>query len=51
VLAAEQFSFTAREVGDRYSITSSARPSRVNGNVIPSALAVLRLMMNSNVTD
>src|SRR5262249_35052939 len=30
-----------------HSITSSARPSRVIGKVIPSVLAVLRLMINS----
>jgi hypothetical protein len=33
----------------RYSITSSARASRVGGISIPSILAVLRLMMNSNL--
>jgi hypothetical protein len=31
----------------RHSITSSARPSNVGGKVMPSALAVLRLMTNS----
>src|ERR1700758_3878544 len=31
-----------------YSITSSARASRVGGTVRPSALAVLRLMINSS---
>src|SRR4029079_16899639 len=31
-----------------YSITSSARASSVGGTVMPSALAVLRLMTNSN---
>jgi hypothetical protein len=30
-----------------HSITSSARPRSVNGTVMPSALAVLRLMINS----
>ena len=30
-----------------YSITSSARPSNESGNVMPSALAVLRLMTSS----
>ena len=34
----------------RYSITSSARPSNVTGKVMPSALAVLRLMTNSTFT-
>ena len=33
----------------RYSITSSARSSTVGGTVIPSALAVLRLMINKNL--
>jgi hypothetical protein len=32
----------------RYSITSSARASSVGGTSRPSALAVLRLMTNSN---
>ena len=32
----------------RYSITSSARASRVDGMVNSSALAVLRLMISSN---
>ena len=31
-----------------YSITSSARPSSESGTVSPSALAVLRLMINSS---
>jgi hypothetical protein len=34
----------------RYSITSSARPSRVAGTSMPSALAVLRLITSSNLT-
>ena len=34
-----------------YSITSSARPSSDNGTVIPSVLAVLRLMINSTFED
>jgi hypothetical protein len=34
-----------------YSITSSARVSRAGGTVSPSALAVLRLMTSSNLTD
>ena len=34
-----------------YSITSSARPISVLGTVRPSALAVLRLMMNSTLVD
>src|SRR6266511_4915300 len=33
----------------RYSITSSARASRLSGTVRPSALAVLRLMTSSNL--
>ena len=32
-----------------YSITSSARPSSDGGTVRPSALAVFRLMINSNL--
>src|ERR1700732_1978870 len=32
-----------------YSITSSARPSSVIGKVMPSALAVLRLMISSTL--
>ena len=32
----------------RYSITSSAWASNVGGTVMPRALAVLRLMINSN---
>ena len=34
-----------------HSITSSARASRVGGTSRPSALAVLRLMTNSNLVD
>jgi hypothetical protein len=34
-----------------YSMTSSARPSRLIGKVMPSALAVLRLMMSSTFVD
>src|SRR5438128_4709783 len=34
-----------------HSITSSARPSSVSGNVMPSALAVLRLMTSSTFVD
>src|SRR5262249_8232368 len=34
-----------------HSITSSARPSSGSGNVIPSALAVLRLSMSSTLMD
>src|SRR4029450_2242883 len=33
----------------RYSITSSARASRVGGTSMPSAFAVLRLMINKNL--
>jgi hypothetical protein len=35
----------------RYSITSSARPSNVIGNVRPSAFAVSRLMTSSTLVD
>jgi hypothetical protein len=34
-----------------YSITSSARPDTGRGTVIPSALAVLRLMISSTFVD
>src|SRR5262249_33425740 len=34
-----------------YSITSSARASRVGGTSMPSALAVERLITNSNLLD
>src|SRR5215470_12979713 len=34
-----------------HSITSSARTSREAGKVMPSVLAVLRLMTNSNLVD
>src|SRR5262249_6054378 len=34
-----------------HSITSSARPRSVSGNVIPSVFAVLRLMISSTLTD
>ena len=37
--------------GKFHSITSSARPSSVSGTVRPSALAVLRLMINSTFVD
>jgi len=37
----------ARDIGLGYSITSSARPINGSGTVIPSALAVLRLMISS----
>ena len=37
------------EVAPSHSITSSARASSVGGTVRPSALAVLRLMTNSNL--
>jgi hypothetical protein len=43
--------FALQQRLDAYSITSSARPSSVNGKVIPSALAVLRLMINSTFVD
>src|SRR5262249_9208754 len=36
------------ELASPHSITSSARPSNTSGIVKPSALAVLRLMTNSN---
>src|SRR5947207_399768 len=38
-----------RSKRDRYSITSSARPSSVAGTSMPSALAVDRLMTSSNL--
>ena len=38
-------------VQQSYWITPSARPSSGNGTVIPSALAVLRLMINSTFED
>jgi len=34
-----------------YSITSSARPSSESGTVMPSVLAVLRLMISSTFVD
>src|SRR5450432_2433859 len=37
------------EVGRTYSITSSASDSKVGGTVRPRALAVLRLMLSSNL--
>ncbi len=37
------------ELASFHSITSSARASRVSGTVRPNALAVLRLMINSNL--
>jgi hypothetical protein len=40
-----------REQNCGYSITSSARPSSGSGNVIPSALAVLRLSTSSTLMD
>jgi len=39
------------EVGGPYSITSSARASSVGGIVKPIALAVLRLITISNLSD
>src|SRR5437016_3530629 len=39
------------ELAAFHSITSSAATSRVCGTVMPSAVAVLRLMTNSNLTD
>jgi hypothetical protein len=41
--------FPESEVSQSYSITSSARASSEGGTVRPSALAVLRLMINSNL--
>src|SRR5262249_48744643 len=38
------------ELPPSHSITSSARPSSVMGNIRPSALAVLRLMTSSTFT-
>ena len=40
---------TRKSDGQRHSMTSSARPSNVYGIVRPSALAVLRLMISSNL--
>jgi hypothetical protein len=43
-------SFTSSsDVNSPYSITSSARASRLSGTVIPSALAAFTLMINSNL--
>ena len=39
------------ELAALHSITSSARASSVGGTSRPSALAVLRLMINSNLVD
>src|SRR5689334_15860543 len=39
------------ELAPLHSITSSARASNVGGTVRPSALAVCRLMTNSNLVD
>src|SRR5262249_9548429 len=39
------------ELAPSHSITSSARPSNASGTVIPSALAVLRLMISSTLVD
>src|SRR5215470_14559016 len=39
------------EITTFHSITSSARPDRGNGTVMPSALAVLRLMISSTFVD
>jgi hypothetical protein len=39
------------ELATFHSITSSARPSSESGTVRPSALAVLRLMINSTFVD
>ncbi len=38
-----------RSKKDRYSITSSARPDKGSGTVIPSALAVLRFTISSTL--
>jgi hypothetical protein len=40
-----------RRLGEPYSITSSAVASSVGGTSMPSALAVCRLMTNSNLVD
>src|SRR5262249_34401075 len=39
-----------QQTGQAYSITSSARPSSVSGNVTPIAFAVLRLITSSPFT-
>src|SRR6266446_5865785 len=38
-------------LGSHHSITSSARADRPGGTSMPSALAVLRLITNSNLVD
>src|SRR6266849_3254305 len=43
--------FNCLALRDFYSITSSARPSSVIGNVRPSALAVFMLMISSTLVD
>jgi hypothetical protein len=49
-VAPQNPSFRAnRDIPLVYSITSSARASRVGGKVRPSALAVLRLIRSSNL--
>ena len=42
---------SGRSGANGYSITSSARASRTGGISRPSAFAVLRLMINSNLVD
>src|SRR5207244_4167879 len=44
-----QFRTHSLSKGAPYSITSSARPSRGSGTLMPSALAVLRLMYSSTL--
>jgi hypothetical protein len=62
LMAAWRFSFKGTAFGPirdiaasqqvaRYSITSSARPSNMSGNVVPSALAVLRLITSWTLVD
>src|SRR5947209_14500373 len=46
--AAERRDVPTGDIGESYSITSSARASSVGGTSRPSALAVLRLMTSSN---
>ena len=45
------FNLRCKKRLDAYSITSSAVVSMTNDKVRPSALAVLRLMTNSNLVD
>src|SRR5262245_24138322 len=46
-----EVSFRSFPLGSLYSITSSASASSRSGTASPSALAVLRLITNSNLVD